>query len=336
MIEIKNNYSLRSHNTFRIDVRAKKFIEYSSKESLKSLIETGEVVPPFLHIGSGSNLLFLEDYDGTILHSKIEDIDIVEEDEKSLVLRVGSGVNWDELVAYTVSKSWYGLENLSLIPGEVGASAVQNIGAYGVEVKDFIQLVETIDLEGRKRNYSPEECQYAYRYSIFKEKENKNIIVTHVHYKLSKQEQYNLEYGSIQRALSDYEDVNLANVREAIIKIRQTKLPDPEQIGNAGSFFMNPVVDKVHFEKIQKEYPDMPFYRIDEDHIKIPAGWMIDICGWKGKSIGQAGVHDKQALVLINKGTATGSDVLLLSKAIQKDVYQKFGIEIYPEVNFIG
>ena len=159
MIEIKNNYSLRSHNTFRIDVRAKKFIEYSSKESLKSLIETGEVVPPFLHIGSGSNLLFLEDYDGTILHSKIEDIDIVEEDEKSLVLRVGSGVNWDELVAYTVSKSWYGLENLSLIPGEVGASAVQNIGAYGVEVKDFIQLVETIDLEGRKRNYSPEECQ---------------------------------------------------------------------------------------------------------------------------------------------------------------------------------
>lgn len=336
MIEIKQDYSLRSHNTFGIDVRAKKFIEYSTKEDLLSLIKQGEIVSPFLHIGSGSNLLFLKDYLGTILHSKIMGIEIISEDSSSITIRVGSGVNWDKLVEYAVLQGWYGLENLSLIPGEVGASAVQNIGAYGVEVKDFIELVETIDLNGQLYDYTPEECHYSYRYSIFKEPQNKNIIVTHVHYKLSKVEKYNLEYGSIQKALEKKNKIDLVAVRNAIIEIRESKLPNPEEIGNAGSFFMNPIVTKECFEAIQKEYPNMPFYKISENEFKIPAGWMIDICGWKGKQLGNAGVHSKQALVLINKGGATGEDVQHLSKEIQKDVFNKFKVEIYPEVNFIG
>lgn len=336
MIKIKTNYSLKSHNTFGIDVKAKKFIEYSTKEALQTLIREGEVKPPFLHIGSGSNLLFMSDYEGVILHSTIEDISVVSEDEEAIILAVGAGIDWDEFVEYTVSKGWYGLENLSLIPGEVGASAVQNIGAYGVEVKDFIVRVDTIDANGVERAYDVSECNYAYRYSCFKEPENRSKFVTYVYFRLSKKEQYNLEYGSIQKALEKYSETSLLNVRKAIIEIRESKLPDPAKIGNAGSFFMNPVVDRSHFEKIQSKYPDMPHYIIDENSIKIPAGWMIDVCGWKGKSVGEAGVHSKQALVLINKGAATGNDVLQLAEAIKKDVKNEFGIEIYPEVNFIG
>ncbi len=336
MITINDNFSLRSHNTFGIDVRAKKFIEYSSLEDLRSFLLEGGFQPPFLHIGSGSNLLFLKDYEGTILHSKIESIEIVAEDDSSIVLRVGSGLNWDEFVAYTVKNKWYGLENLSLIPGEVGASAVQNIGAYGVEVKDVIALVETIDLAGVIRHFTPSECEYAYRDSIFKNPENKNLIVTHVHYKLSKKEQYKLSYKSLKKAIQELGTISLELVRNTVIQIREDKLPDPQEIGNAGSFFMNPIVNKAHFDSIQAQYPDMPYYQLSEDAFKIPAGWMIDVCGWKGKKLGNAGVHDKQALVLVNKGGATGADVLRLSQTIQEDVYKRFNVEIHPEVNFIG
>ncbi len=336
MIKIKTNYSLKTHNTFGIDVRAKKFIEYSTKEALKSLIQEGEVTPPFLHIGSGSNLLFLGNYQGTILHSAIEEISIVEEDDSSIVLAVGAGVDWDEFVAYTVSKEWYGLENLSLIPGEVGASAVQNIGAYGVEVKDLIVRVETIDSKGEEHTFEVADCNYSYRHSCFKEPQNRELFVTHVLFKLSKVEKYNLGYGSIQKALASFDKISLATVRQAIIEIREAKLPNPSEIGNAGSFFMNPVVDRAHFEKIQAKYPHLPHYVISENEVKIPAGWMIDVLGWKGKSVGQAGVHSEQALVLINKGEATGADVVNLAKQIQKDVLDEFNIRIHPEVNFIG
>lgn len=335
MIKVKTNYSLRSHNTFGIDVRAKKFIEYSTEADLLSVIAEGAIEPPFLHIGSGSNLLFLKDYSGTILHSKIHDIEIIEEDAKSILLKVGSGIDWDEFVAYTVDQNWYGIENLSLIPGEVGASAVQNIGAYGVEVKDVIARVDTISLEGDKQSFSNSDCNYKYRYSIFKEPENKDLIVTYVYYRLSKVERFKLGYGSIQSALAELGNTTLKSVRSAIIKIREEKLPDPSLIGNAGSFFMNPILDRKHFEEIQNRYPNMPFYEIDADHVKVPAGWMIDVCGWKGKTVGNAGVHDKQALVLVNRGGATGEDVINLSQAIQADVQKEFKVDIHPEVNFI-
>ena len=292
-------YSLLPYNTFGIDVSANRFIEYVSVEELKTLIEQGAVTTPFLHIGGGSNLLFTKDYEGVVLHSRIEGIEVAEEDERSVSVRVGAGVVWDDFVAYCVEHGWYGAENLSLIPGEVGASAVQNIGAYGVEVKNLITTVETVNIQGRERVYSVEECGYAYRNSIFKRPENKSVFVTHVCFRLSKEEHYMLDYGTIRQELEKYPALTLPVVRKIIIDIREAKLPDPKVMGNAGSF------------------------------------WMIDQCGWKGKALGPAAVHDKQALVLVNCGGAKGSDIIALSDAVRASVREKFGIDIHPEVNFV-
>ena len=335
MIEIKRNYSLLPHNTFGVDVVAREFVEYTTKEDLIDFLKKGGLTPPFLHIGIGSNLLFLKDYEGTILHSKIKSVEVVKQDDESLILKVGSGYDWDELVAYTVENNWYGLENLSLIPGEVGSSAVQNIGAYGVEVKDVITQVDVVNTDGVEQSFTNAECQYKYRYSFFKESQNKNLIVTAVYFKLSKQECLKLDYGSLSKVLEG-KNITLQSVRDAIIEVRESKLPDPKVIGNAGSFFMNPVVSTELFLKIQNDYPNMPHYVLNNEQVKIPAGWLIDVCGWKGKTLGNAGVHDKQALVLVNKGNATGREIVALASAIQADVKNKFGIEISPEVNFIG
>lgn len=328
-------HSLLDHNTFGLDVKAARFLEYASVEELKKLISQGAVTTPFLHIGSGSNLLFTKDYDGLILHSRIEDVEVMEETDESVQVRVGAGVVWDDFVAYCVERGWYGVENLSLIPGEVGASAVQNIGAYGVEVKDLITEVETVNLQGEERVYPVEECSYAYRNSLFKQAENRNLFVTFVHFRLSKQERYTLNYGTIRSELEKYPALTLSVVREVIIGIRESKLPDPKVMGNAGSFFMNPIVSCEKLEALQRSYPQMPFYRLDDGRIKIPAGWMIDQCGWKGKSLGPAAVHDQQALVLVNGGGAKGSDIMALSDAVRASVREKFGVEIHPEVNFI-
>ena len=335
MIEIKRNYSLLPHNTFGVDVVAREFVEYTTKEDLIDFLKKGGLTPPFLHIGIGSNLLFLKDYEGTILHSKIKSVEVVKQDDESLILKVGSGYDWDELVAYTVENNWYGLENLSLIPGEVGSSAVQNIGAYGVEVKDVITQVDVVNTDGVEQSFTNAECQYKYRYSFFKESQNRNLIVTAVYFKLSKQECLKLDYGSLSKVLEG-KKITLQSVRDAIIEVRESKLPDPKVIGNAGSFFMNPVVSTELFLKIQNDYPNMPHYVLNNEQVKIPAGWLIDVCGWKGKTLGNAGVHDKQALVLVNKGNATGREIVALASAIQADVKNKFGIEISPEVNFIG
>ena len=242
-----------------------------------------------------------------------------------------------DFVAYTVKNSWYGAENLSLIPGEVGASAVQNIGAYGVEAKDLIVSVETVEVEtGRKRIFTKEECRYAYRESIFKKDLKGKYIVTYVTYRLSKQPVFNLEYGNVRGELEKRGgEVALENVRKVIIAVREAKLPDPRVQGNAGSFFMNPIVPRRQFEIVQQQYPDMPHYEVDGNRVKIPAAWMIDRCGWKGKQIGRAGVHSKQALVLVNCGGATGDEVIALARRIQESVLQKFGVAISPEVNFI-
>ena len=328
-------YSLLPYNTFGIDVSASRFLEYASVAELKEYIAQGAVTTPFLHIGGGSNLLFTKDYDGLILHSRIGGIEVTAEDSQTVSLRVGAGVVWDDFVACCVEHGWYGAENLSLIPGEVGASAVQNIGAYGVEVKDLITAVETVNIQGYERVYSVEECEYAYRNSIFKRPENKSVFVTYVRFRLSKEERYTLDYGTIRQELAKYPAPTLPIVRKVIIEIRESKLPDPKVTGNAGSFFMNPIVAKEKLEALQRDYPRIPYYELPDGRVKIPAGWMIDQCGWKGKSLGPAAVHDKQALVLVDRGGAKGSDIIALSDAVRASVRDKFGIDIHPEVNVI-
>ena len=337
-MKIQKDYPLLPHNTFGMDVKASLFMEYSSVEELKTLLAQQTWIPgEWLHIGGGSNLLFTKDYPGTILHSAIKGFEVTSEDEEEVIVRAGAGEVWDDFVAYTVSQGWYGAENLSLIPGEVGASAVQNIGAYGMEAKDLIVNVETVEVAtGKERIFENSECQYAYRESIFKHALKGQYIVTHVSYRLGKTPVYHLDYGNIRTELDKQGcQLTLQHVRNTIIDIRNAKLPDPQVQGNAGSFFMNPIVPRAQFEALLKDYPSMPHYILDNDRVKIPAAWMIDQCGWKGKQLGRAGVHSKQALVLINCGGATGQEVIALSEEIQQSVFQKFGIRIFPEVNFI-
>nr|WP_320948020.1 UDP-N-acetylmuramate dehydrogenase [Bacteroides intestinalis] len=322
-------------NTFGFDVEATVSLEYGSVEELEKLIADGHITSPYLHIGGGSNLLFTGNYEGVILHSRIGGIEVMAENEEKVLVRVGAGVVWDDFVDYCTERGWYGTENLSLIPGEVGAAAVQNIGAYGVEVKDLISSVETVNIQGMKHVYQVDECNYSYRNSIFKNPEMKQVFVTYVCFSLSKKEHYTLDYGTIRQELEKYPKVDLKTLRRVIIDIRESKLPDPKLLGNAGSFFMNPVVSREVFEALREEYPQMPFYEMGTDRIKIPAGWMIDQCGWKGKALGPAAVHDRQALVLVNRGGATGADIVALSDAVRASVREKFGIDIHPEVNFI-
>lgn len=336
-MKIFRDYSLLPHNTFGMDVKASVFIEYASVEELKEVLSLYVKDNQWLHIGKGSNLLFTGDFSGIILHSAIKGYEVIHEDTNEVVVRVGAGEVWDDFVAMTVENEWYGAENLSLIPGEVGASAVQNIGAYGVEAKDLIVGVEAIEVStGKESIFKNEECGYAYRESVFKSSLKYQYLVTHVSYRLKKTPCYHLDYGNIRLELEKQKvHLALANVRQAIISIREAKLPDPKLQGNAGSFFMNPVISREHFEALLVDYPLMPHYEVDAESIKIPAAWMIDQCGWKGKRLGRAGVHDKQALVLVNLGGAVGAEVIALSEAIQKSVYEKFGINILPEVNFI-
>jgi len=331
---LRENCSLLSYNTFGIDVPARYFVEYSSVEELMSLLNSELLVDnSFYSIGGGSNLLFTKPFDGVILHSKITGYEVIKEDEKEVVVKVGAGVVWDDFVAYCVEKKWHGIENLSLIPGEVGASPVQNIGAYGVEAKDVIELVIGVDIDNvSTKEFSNADCCFGYRDSIFKHVLKDKFIVTHVIYKLSKTENYTLDYGTVRDELAKTGVINLYTVRQAIISIREAKLPDPKVQGNAGSFFKNPVVSKMRFAELQKEYPSMPFYTVSETEIKIPAGWLIEQAGWKGKSHGNAAVHDKQALVLVNKGNVTGKEVVELSDLICQSVESKFDIEISPEV----
>jgi len=334
---IKENISLLSYNTFAIDAKADYFIEYNSVEELQTALKS-EIVKSnrLLHIGGGSNLLFMKDFNGVILHSAINFIKKVSEDADTVMLEAGAVVNWDDFVAYTVENGWGGVENLSLIPGEVGASAVQNIGAYGVEVQDVIVKVNAVEIEtGEPKIFSVEDCQYGYRESIFKKELKGKYIITSVIFKLQKQPQFKLNYQHLEAEVLKNGDINLQNIRQTIITVRESKLPDPKIFGNAGSFFMNPVISKTHFNELQAQYPQIPHYFVSETEEKVPAGWLIDQCGWKGKQIGNAGVHDKQALVLVNKGGATGAEIVYLAEQIQASVKSKFGIELRAEVNYI-
>ena len=336
-MKITPNASLLPYNTFGINAKADYFIEYNSVAELQNILNIEPVKSNrILHIGGGSNLLFLTDFKGVILHSDIKSINKINENADSVYLEVGSGVIWDDFVAYCVENEFGGVENLSLIPGEIGASAVQNIGAYGVEVQDVIQTVKSVEIAtGNVREFSTVECRYGYRESVFKGSLKDKFIVTSVVFELAKQPEFKLNYQHLEEEVLKNGEVNLKNIRQTIISIRESKLPNPKITGNAGSFFMNPVVAKEKFYALQSEFPQIPHYNISETEEKIPAGWLIDQCGWKGKSIGNAGVHDKQALVLVNRGGATGVEIAFLAEQIQQSVKERFNIDLLPEVNYI-
>ena len=335
---ISKHVSLLPFNTFGIDVKTDYLIEYSSVEELSAILKSELVTSSrLLHVGSGSNLLFLNDFDGVVLHSQLKSIDLLTTDEQSVYVEVGAGVAWDDFVDFAVKKGWGGVENLSLIPGETGAAAVQNIGAYGVEVQSVIDRVKTVEVEsGEIREFSNAECEYGYRESIFKTMLKGKYIVTSVVFRLECVPTFTLDYQHLEDEVRKNGDLSLANVRQTIIAIRQSKLPDPAVQGNAGSFFMNPVIPKSLFVQLQSQFPEIPHYYVSEIDEKVPAAWLIDKCGWKGKQIGKAAVHDKQALVLVNKGGATGAEIVFLAEQIQLSVKEKFGIELRPEVNYIS
>ncbi|MCR5152828.1 MAG: UDP-N-acetylmuramate dehydrogenase [Prevotella sp.] len=336
-MKIYNDYSLAAHNTFGIDERCKRFIDIECEQDAIDVCSMIDPDERLLIVGQGSNLLLGGFFDGTVLHSAITGCHSVAIGNE-VMLRCGSGECWDDVVAFAVDNGWFGMENMSLIPGDVGASAVQNIGAYGAEAKDVISQIEAVELAtGKKVTINNHECDYGYRNSRFKGEWKNRFFITHVTYQLSVEYAPRLDYGNIRAELMHRNiDYPLPlQLRQVIIDIRNAKLPDPKVLGNAGSFFMNPVVERPVFEALQSRYPDMPYYEIDDDHVKIPAGWMIEQCGWKGRDLGNAGVYDKQALVLVNRGGATGKDVINLAHAVINDVKEKFGIEIHPEVNVV-
>lgn len=335
MIKQYTDVSLLKRNTFSIEAKAARLVEFSSVDALVDFL-AGGFSGKSLVIGGGSNLLFVNDFDGTVFHSTIMDIDVVAESGDSVLLRVGSGVNWDALVAYTVEKGWCGLENLSLIPGEVGASAVQNVGAYGVEAGDLIEKVETVRIaDAVACSFTKADCDFAYRHSIFKAGEKGRHIVTYVTYRLQKSACFKLSYGNLKDKVEELGGATLANVRRAVCEIREAKLPNPNQVGSAGSFFMNPIVDAAKAAVLKEEYPAMPQYPLSDGSVKLSAGWLIEQCGWKQTPHEHVGVYKHQALVVVNLGGATGRDVLDFAQAVVASVKEKFGVCLNMEVNAI-
>ena len=292
-----------------------------------------------LFIGGGSNLLLLNDFDGLVIKIEISGIDKVTETENGVILKAGAGVIWHEFVMYCVDNRFYGVENLSLIPGTVGAAPMQNIGAYGVEIKDVFESLQALNTSKLEiETFNLEKCRFGYRESIFKHEAKDKYVILNVSFNLQKNGNLNLEYGAIKDTLSQMQISNptLKEVSEAVISIRKSKLPDPAEIGNSGSFFKNPEIPKTQFEKLKEKYPNAPSYPVNENLVKVPAGWLIEQAGWKGHREGNVGVHTKQALVLVNYGGGTGIEIKALAEKIQKSVFEKYGIEINPEVNFIG
>jgi UDP-N-acetylmuramate dehydrogenase len=338
-MHIHENYSLLPHNTFHLDVRTRWFVDYESEADLQTLLRDEYFLSqPILPIGQGSNLLFLSDYEGVIVHSGIRDIEKIKEDDSHCWLKVGAAVNWDAWVAHCVAQGWGGIENLSYIPGEVGAAAVQNIGAYGVEVAECIEEVHAYPLSGAgKEIFSREACRYAYRHSVFKEEAHRGqYFITYVVFRLAKRPAFRLDYGPLKKLLAEKE-MHLSTVRDAIIRIRREKLPDPAVEGNAGSFFMNPYICRSHYDALKAHHPALPYFPAADDVVKIPAAWLIEQCGLKGAVCGGAEISNKHPLVIVNRnGAATGADILRLAETVQKQVKAKFGIDLHPEVNYIG
>lgn len=336
-MEIKKDFSLRKFNTFNIDVKAKYFAAPTSADELIELIlQNGIKAEKSLIVGGGSNLLFVTDFDGLILRPEFKGITIESENTENVIVQAYASEDWDGFVEWTVKKGFGGLENLSKIPGVVGACPVQNIGAYGVEVGELIEKVEVIELSTGKTYFiNKDACQFEYRNSIFKHKAKGKYVIVSVFFKLLKKPQFKTHYGAVGEEIKRLGEISLSNIRTAIINIRDSKLPDPDKLPNAGSFFKNPVVGKAKKEYLEKTYPNIVAYKVSENEFKIAAGWMIDYLGWKGKSVGGAAVHQEQALVIVNKNNATGEEIVSLATKIKEDVYRAFEIELEFEVNII-
>ncbi len=337
MAILHKNYSLKPYNTFGIKAKADYFFQFDTVNEIQSFLNENSVESVnYLILGGGSNILFTSDYEGLILHPNIKGMETVEENDDSVLVKVGANEDWDEFVAWAVSNGYSGIENLSNIPGVVGAVPVQNIGAYGVEASQVVEKLDAISIESKKQvEFKNFHCEFDYRNSVFKNEYKNLFIITHVYFRLSKKPVFNLEYGAIKIELENYDEVNIKNIREVIIKIRESKLPDPEVIGNAGSFFKNPIVETQFAKELLTKFPDCPNYEMDNTKTKLAAGWLIEQCGWKGKHVGQAGVHKDQALVLVNLGNAKGYEVLQLANDIKKSVLFKYGVKLEMEVNAI-
>ena len=332
---VQHQYPLQSLNTFGIKAHAEYFSSFSSKEELIELM--GKTQKPLTILGGGSNILLTKDISGTVLKNEISEIEITHEDNDSLTVKVGGGVVWHDFVMWSIEHNLGGIENLSLIPGSVGAAPMQNIGAYGVEIKSVFEELEAVHIDNKTvKTFSNTDCQFAYRYSIFKGELKGQYIICHVTFKLSKHPQFNTSYGAIEEELKAMgTSKSLESVSQAVINIRQRKLPNPKDIGNSGSFFKNPTIPKAKFEQLKTQFPNIVGYPNGEQSVKVAAGWLIDHAGWKGYRKGDAGVHKNQALVLVNYGTALGNEILTLSKDIQKSIQETFGIELEAEVNIL-
>lgn len=335
MYRIIENFNLKSYNTFGIDATCTFFAESDSVEELKSIVRNHHNLPTFI-LGGGSNILFTRNFDGLVVFPTLKGFEVIAEDKETVTLSVAAGENWDDFVNFSVKKGWGGVENLSLIPGNVGASPIQNIGAYGVEAKDTIYEVRGFYLDSLANfSFTNSECYFGYRDSIFKNELKGKVIITHVRFKLQKHPVLVTHYGNLDEEIEKTGDKTIVGVRKAVIGIRESKLPDPKVLGNAGSFFKNPVIEIEHFNQIKSRYPQVPSYPVNEKSVKLPAGWLIETCGWKGKQLGNAGVHAKQALVIVNCGGASGSEVLVLANKIRESVFNEFKVSIDMEVNVL-
>lgn len=335
-MKTSTNKSLKAYNTFGIDVNAQKFISVESVEELKALLKNTYASELFI-LGGGSNMLLTKDIDKTVVHINLKGIRIVEETEENVLVEAMAGENWHQFVLFCLDNNFGGVENLSLIPGNVGTAPIQNIGAYGVEIKDTFESCTALNLQTLElKKFSLSDCKFGYRDSIFKTTEKGKYIITQVTFRLTKNRHLlHTDYGSISTFFEEegISDPGIRDVSNAVISIRQSKLPDPKKLGNSGSFFKNPVITIEKCEELKEIYPEIPFYKIGEEHVKVPAGWLIDRAGLKGYREGDAGVHNKQALVLVNYGSATGEEILELSNKVRERVFELFQISLQPEVN---
>lgn len=339
MTKIHSQFDLKPYNTFQLPALAEYFVQVSSTDELQTLLtEPKWQAQSKFVLGGGSNLLFTQNLSGLVIGMQILGKTLVAEDDTSVTLKVGAGENWHQLVLYCVEHGYAGVENLALIPGTVGAAPIQNIGAYGVELKDSFVSLDAIDLQaGHTAQFSYSDCLFGYRDSIFKSTQRGQYAITSVTLKLHKQPIYHTDYGIIQKTLEEMgiDSLSIDAICQAVIKIRQEKLPDPKVIGNAGSFFKNPVVDQSTFKQLLREHPELPHYAVSETQVKLPAAWLIEQCGFKGKRVGNVGIHEHQALVLVNHGGGTGQEIKDLSLQIQTSVQQQFDITLVPEVTIL-
>ncbi len=336
---VLQNYPLKAYNTFGLEATARYFVEVNTIDELEEVLKHEELkgLPRFI-LGGGSNILLTNDFDGLVIKNSIKGIELLREDDKHVWLKVGSGEVWHELVLYAINQGWGGIENLSLIPGQVGAAPMQNIGAYGVELEATFDNLVAVNMQTTEvRTFAKDECHFGYRESVFKTTLKGQYCIVSVTFRLNKQPVINATYGDIKRTLDDMEvwEPTVKAVSDAVIKIRQSKLPDPKVLGNSGSFFKNPEIPKAQFEALQQYYPLIPNYPAPNGLVKVPAGWLIEQAGWKGKRVGNTGSHAQQALVLVNYGGATGQEIYQLALDIQASVKEKFGINIVPEVNVV-